>query len=649
MDNPRSAGARAGSAPGYATGAPGASPAGISPPAVGAVFAEYAGKRPGQPAIVAAGRTLSYGELARHAFELALRLRQTGAGPQSPVAICVETGAEQAVAVMGSLLAGVPFHPIDPALGQPARWQRLARLRASAVVTQPWLTGRLRWPAGVTSIAVDAGAPAPGAAAVTLPQAAGTGHVACILGTDSPAGALVPVTCDALSGPVRDVGQRFGVDSADRLLLVSPLADEMSLFGMLAMLASGAAVVIPDHIDRCAPAMWVSLMNREGVTIWHSPPALAALLAGHLATTGVTARTLRLALAGGEPLAPSLVVRLRRLFGRSLRIANLGGAVAAGLWSCCMEIGEADGLDGCLPIGTPIAGTSAYALTGTMTSCPPEAVGRLYFGGPGLAAGYWDDPERSAADFVTHPATGERLYRSAQFGRLLANGAIQVIGACVPGIDDDPCRLLAIRAVEDALAALDGVLSAAVVPAGDGCAGYVKLVAGAGVTSAELLGQVRAKVPADLVPARIDIVAALPLSPSGRVDRSALAAVAGGRTALAMEPRRRAGAAREQEGPGQEREDSWEEREGAARPDAAGLAARACELAASILGVGAVEPDQNLADLGATSIQLVRLARCAEEDLGVEVDVEDFFWLPSVAVLLGRPSGEPEHQDNRIA
>lgn len=637
MDNPRSAGARAGSAPVYAMGAPGASP-GVSPPAVGAVFAEYASKRPGQPAIVAAGRTLSYGELARHAFELALRLRQTGAGPQSPVAICVETGAEHAVAVMGSLLAGVPFHPIDPALGQPARWQRLARLQASAVVTQPWLTGRLRWPAGVTSIAVDAGAAAPGAAAVTLPQAAGTGHVACVLGTDSPAGALVPVTCDAIAGPVRDAGQRFGIDSADRLLLVSPLADEMSLFGMLAMLTTGAAVVIPDHIDRCAPAMWVSLMNREGVTIWHSPPALAALLAGHLATTGVSTRTLRLALVGGEPLAPSLVVRLRRLFGRSLRIANLGGAVAAGLWSCCMEIGEADGLDGCLPIGTPIAGTSAYALTDTMTICPPEAVGRLHFGGPGLAAGYWDDPERSAADFVTHPATGERLYRSAQFGRVLANGAIQVIGACAPGIDD-PGRLLAIRAVEDALATLDVVLSAAVVPAGDGSAGYVKLAAGAGVTSAELLDQVRAKVPADLVPARIDIVTALPLSQSGRVDRSALPAVAGGQ----------AGAAQEREGPGQEREDSWQEREGAARPDAAGLTARACELAASILGVDAVEPDQNLADLGATSIQLVRLARCAEEDLGVEIDVEDFFWLPSVAVLLGQPGGESEHQDNRIA
>jgi len=596
----------------------------IPPATIGELFADRVRSDPQRHAVIAARRSLTYrelGALAAGAAELVAR-----AGGKA-VAVCVEPGWEQVVAVAAAALAGVPFHAIDPAAAQPARWRRLAELDSGVLLTQSWLDERLRWPEGTIRIPLDTapdGRP-PTAGPVPAGATAAPDDAVCLLTPRRLGGALLPVTHGAVVDVVTDLARRFDIDESDRVLAVSPLGDPAALYAIFAMLLAGGAVVVPDDIDLHTPPAWFELMRRERVTVWHATPTLSALLVEHLKGRGEAARHLRLALIGGEPLAPSLVGRLRAVAGgpladpasddgearagrarvsrRTLRVANLGDGGPAGLWATCMEVDEPDQSAGQVPIGAPLANRRVYVLSDAMAPCPVWVTGRVYVGGRGM-------PATGGDDFATLPGTGERLYRTDLTGRLLPDGVVEVVGddAARTAVRGHPLNL---REVEALLAAHPAVVSAAVVPHGDGCTAYAKLTGGARVTGAELLDHLRKRMSPYLLPARVDLVGTFALTGDGRIDRAALTElVRGAADAPPAEPVADAGAV------------------------PADLVERACRLAARVLGLSDVDEGMNLLDLGATSIQLVRIATQAEEELGIEVDVEELLRFPSVAVLV---------------
>jgi SagB-type dehydrogenase family enzyme len=576
-----------------------------------ASFAAMARAQPQRPAVIAAGRTLTYGELSARATAIGAQLGGPasdlghGAGGRA-VTICVEPGWEQAVAMLAAWCAGLPFHAVGPGLTQPARWQALAEAGSEIVLTQSWLDQRLRWPDGTTRIAVDirpAGPaqPEPG----SLSGACEPGTPACLLAPEAPPGLLTAVSHDALMCTISDLSQRFGITASDRILAMSPPGTDVSVYAMASTLVTGGSVVIPEDIDLRSPAAWVSLMQRHGVTVWHSPPASAAVLAEHLQARGEGAPpTLRLALLGGEPLAPALVTRFRRAAGRPLRMVSLGSCIPAGLWMSCLEVGEPGARRGHVPVGTPLAGKHVYVLGEAMTLCPIWVTGRLYVGGRGLPSGEWAQTE----DFTVYPATGEALYRTDLIGRVLPEGAIEVVGesAAHIAVGGHPLNL---RDVEAHLAAHEAVAATAVVPAGAGSIAFAKLVAGAAVTSAELGDYLRTKMSPYLLPERVDLVAALALTPSGRIDRTAMSALAQSSS----------------------RAPAGQQAPATVIPE--DVTARIGQLAARVLGVSDVEPAMNLLDLGATSVQLVRLAVEVEQELGIQVDVEELLSFPSVLTV----------------
>lgn len=565
---------------------------------------------PNRRAVIAARRRLTFGELAERARSLAAELVRLGHGPQAPVGISVEPGWEQVVAVLGALLAGAPIRAVNPREPQAVRWRALTDVGARTVLVQTWLDERLRWPADTKRIAVDAAEP-DGPVTDSGPFAGGS-SAAWLAANQGTAGPLVPITHDSLLNTVLDVNRRFGLDADDRLLAVSPLGDEISVYGLLGPLAVGAAVVIPDDIDLHTPSAWVTLMFREAVTVWLSPPALAVLLVEHLQQRGEgVPDALRLVALAGEPLVPSLVTAVRDLAGHPLRVAHPGGALPAGLWSCCHEVGDLDARQKYVPIGRPLANQLVYVLNESMSPCPVWVTGRLHFGGLGLVDAYWGEGEAATnADFVTLPESGERLYRSGLLGRLLPDGVIDMVGEDTARIDVQG-HPLNLRDVEGTLAAHEAVLCAAAVADGSGgSAGFVKLVPSARVTGAELLDYLRKRMSPVLVPSRVEPVAMLPLTPSGRVDRAAFAVAAAASVATTEEPERPATIADGE------------------------LTEQACDLAARVLGVPEVEPTMNLLDLGATSVQLVQLAVRAEEELGIKADVEELLRFPAVTILV---------------
>jgi nonribosomal peptide synthetase protein BlmIII len=578
------------------------------PPAIWTLASKHAADEPGRPAVIAAGRTLSYRELDGLAAAIAARLRGAPAG--GPAAICVEPGWEQVVAVAGAMAAGIPFLPVDPQLDQPARWSKLAG--ASAVLTQSWLEDRLGWPAGLARIAVDTVAPGPAAAPGHQHLPAGP-SAACLLSPGDATGPPVAVSNDALADTVADLARRFRLTAQDRFLAVCPLGDEVSVYAIVGMLAAGAGIVIPEDIDLQAPPVWVSLMQRERVSVWHSPPTLATLLADHLQVRGEgVPPALRLMLLGGEPLTPSCAARLRALLGPGVRMANLCAAAAGGLWVSCQEIDQPAPRRGHVPVGTPLANKTLYALNDAMTACPVWVSGRIYAGARGLAPGAGGQPDA----FIRYPGTGQWLQRTNLTGRLLPDGTMDVVAddASMVTVHDHPLNL---RDVEAILAAHEALVAVAAVPAPGGSVVYARPVPGSGVTGTLLLDYLRAKMSPYLLPARVELLYAFPMTRGGRIDRAALARMAAGpaaESASAVAP---------------------------ASPEASeDLTEQACALAAQVLGVPEVQTTTNLLDLGATSVQIVRLAVQAEQELGILIDVEELLRFPSVAVLLSFADGD---------
>jgi nonribosomal peptide synthetase protein BlmIII len=274
-----------------------------------------------------------------------------------------------------------------------------------------------------------------------------------------------------------------------------------------------------------------------------------------------------------------------------------------------------------VPVGTPLANKTLYALNDAMTAGPAWVSGRIYVGARGLAPG----PGAQAASgldgqadaFVRHPGTGQWLLRTTMTGRLLPDGSLDVVGddASTVTVHDHPLNL---RDVEAILSGHEALVAVAAVPAAEGSVVYARPVPGSGVTGALLLDYLRTKMSPYLLPARVELLYAFPMTRGGRIDRAALAKMAAGSPSAEPAP---AAAAASQEAPGH-------------------LTEQACALAAQVLGVPEVQTTANLLDLGATSVQIVRLAVQAEQELGILIDVEELLRFPSVAVLLSFADGE---------
>ena len=110
------------------------------------------------------------------------------------------------------------------------------------------------------------------------------------------------------------------------------------------------------------------------------------------------------------------------------RLYSLGGATEASIWSIFHPIEKVDPEWVSIPYGKPLRNQTFHVLKRDLTPCPVHTTGKLFIGGVGLATGYWNDPEQTAARFVRHPRTGERLYDTGDLGRYRPDGAIEFLG-----------------------------------------------------------------------------------------------------------------------------------------------------------------------------------------------------------------------------
>ncbi|HJQ02913.1 MAG TPA: amino acid adenylation domain-containing protein [Jatrophihabitans sp.] len=493
-------------------------------------LAVAAATRPGHPYLVTAGRSLDFAETDRRVRRLAATLAAAGVGPGDRVALVLTRGWRQVVGTLATLTLGAVYIPVDPRWPDRRIGELLDHTAAVAVLAEVAAGERLQTLTGVPVVAVpdEIGADLPGSAAAVAVEVAPDSPAYVIFtsgSTGRPKGAVLDHR-----GPLNtvvDVNRRYGVTEADVLFGVSSPSFDLSVYDVFGALDAGATVVLSDPDD--GPADWLRLMLEHRATVWNSVPALMELLVTEAVAAGVTLPDLRVVLLSGDWVPTDLPARVRAVAPGAM-VISLGGATEASIWSIAHPVEDADQHRPSIPYGRPMANQTWHVLDAQGRDSPIWTAGDLFIGGVGLAAGYLADPDRTAAAFVTHPRTGERLYRTGDRGRYLPSGEIEFLGRSdlqvkVQGFRVEPGE------IEHALAEHPDVDRAAVVArraaGGRQLAAFVTARPGTILDPASLLEHLAGRLPGYLVPSHLEVLPRLPLSATGKVDRVALETLPG--------------------------------------------------------------------------------------------------------------------------
>jgi len=487
------------------------------------LIARQAQARPEATALVYADEQLSYLELNRRANHLAYRLIEFGVGPEVRVGIAAERSIEMVVALLAVLKAGGAYVPLDPEYPV----ERLAYMVEDSgidlLLAQSRVKERMPESPGLPTLDLD-----------TLdlrgesdqdPQVELHGeNLAYVIytsgSTGRPKGAAIRHR--SLARCMTWMQQAYGLTAADAVLHKAPFGFDVSVWEIFWPLMAGARLVVANPDDHRDPDRITELIRRHGITTLNFVPAM---LQAFLAHDGIEEETqLRYVICGGEAMpAATQNETIRRLKGVSLK--NLYGPTETTIhvtqWNCV-----ADGKD-LVPIGRPIAETTAYVLDQSLNLSPPGVAGELYIGGELLGRGYLGRGGLSAERFVADPYEdkGGRLYRTGDLVKWNDEGQLEYLGRL-----DQQVKVRGLRIetgeVEAQLLAQPEVREAVVVarpgPAGSRLVGYVSAVLGHNVDPALVRARLSRQLPDYMVPSVVVVLEGLPLNANGKVDRKAL-------------------------------------------------------------------------------------------------------------------------------
>jgi amino acid adenylation domain-containing protein len=577
-----------------------------------APFLKEASRDGGKIAVVTPDAEFSYAELRDLSRRISGWLIRRDASQESPVAIVMHKGWEQVAAVLGVVQAGAAYLPIDA--GMPAqRLQLMLKLgRVKLALTQPQYIEQLEWPDGLGLLGVSRAGPAAIQPAGNLPQL-DSENLAYVIYTSGSTGVPKGVAVEhrAAWNTIAAVNRSFGIGPADRVLALSSLSFDLSVWDIFGVLAAGGTIVLPDAGSIRDPHAWLQLAERFEVTIWNSVPALFQLLVEEALDRGTgLPRSLRLSLLSGDWIAVDLPDRARAL-AESLEIISLGGATEAGIWSIAYPVNEVHPKWDSIPYGRALDNQSCSVLDADLAPCPVWVTGDLYIGGSGLARGYWHDEVRTRESFIRHPQTGERLYRTGDLGRWLPDGNIELLGRMdhqvkIRGFRIEPgeieaalTRLASIQAaVVVATDQRHGIrtLMAHIVPAGDSAPAVQ-----------ELRNRLATVLPDYMIPSRFHVWPALPLSANGKIDRALLIRVGG------------------EQGGGPPLEP--------APPAPVEMHDRLAAIISEQAGVSVPDEHTSLLTLGVDSISMIGLVNAVEDQFGFRPGLDDVYREPTLAGL----------------
>jgi amino acid adenylation domain-containing protein/non-ribosomal peptide synthase protein (TIGR01720 family) len=570
--------------------------------------AGWARRAPQAVALRQGERELSYGALDAAAEALALALVQRGLRREGAVAVTGPRSFGLIAAMLAALRAGGRLLTLDPALPAARRRTMIARAGATHALVVGARDDEVLAGLDVIAVAADAagdvGSPA-GRGGLALPALA-PDDAAYVFFTSGSTGVPKGVLgCHKGLAHFLDwQASTFAVGPGDRVAQLTGLSFDVVLRDVFLALVSGATLVLPE-VDRPDPDRLLRFLERERLTLLHAVPSLVEAWLRE-APADVAPGALRVAFFAGEPLEGDLVRRFRAVFPAA-EVVNLYGPTETTLAKCFHRV-PAEPAPGVQPVGRPLPETQALVLSPEGRLCGVGEPGEITLRTPFRSLGYLDAAE-TAARFTPSPfraEAGDLLYRTGDRGRYRPDGALEILGRL-----DHQLKIRGVRVepgeVEAALRAHPAVRQAVVIGRGEGAAAslcaYV-VPASTPAAPRELRAYLAQRLPDALVPADVVVLAALPLTANGKVDRAALP------------PPDAAG--RADEAPA-----------GARGPVEEAIAA----VFAEVLGRDRVGPRDGFFALGGHSLLATQVVARVRRAFGVELPLRRIFESPTAAAL----------------
>ncbi|SES34990.1 nonribosomal peptide synthetase DhbF [Lentzea xinjiangensis] len=459
------------------------------------------------------GRHLRYAEVFDRARSLAADLRALDVPPGSLVALRVPRSAEFVVGVLGIMLAGCGYVPVDPAYPAERQEYVLDDSGVAAVVT----------PDGEAFAVRATGAVAP----TELPD-----DIAYVIYTSGSTGAPkgVLVGHRQVLALIDACDERYEFDAADVWTLFHSPSFDFSVWELWgALLHGGRLVVVPAETGASPPA-FARLLAEESVTVLSQVPTSFGYLVAALEDEPLALPCLRYVVFGGEAVNPAAVERwFAAGWAPGATVVNMYGITetTVHVTHAVLTPGRTRPRRDATPIGTPLAHLRVIVVDDDLRPVPPGTAGEMLIAGAGVSHGYLNRPELTGRRFVRMSDVDGLVYRSGDWGVLDEDGRLHYVGR-----RDGQVQLRGFRIecgeIEATLSVHPGVLECAVVLGANRLAEPVLeahvVPRGAPVAAAELRAHLRASLPAHMVPGRFRVHTELPRAASGKIDRAVLAA-----------------------------------------------------------------------------------------------------------------------------
>lgn len=490
------------------------------------LFEAQVEKTPDALAIKFGARQLTYQELNRRANQLAHYLVSLGAGPEVLIAVCLERSVDLVIALLAIMKSGAAYLPLDPFHPVERRQWILQDSKARMLVTdQPnrdVSQSTLATSACSVVLLKDANTECRSASnlhAVVRPK-----DLAYVIYTSGSTGQPkgVEVEHRNLTNLVMSARKAPGLSRQDVLLAVTTVSFDIAGLELWLPLTVGASVIIASRDEAMDAHRLMSILEGSGITVMQATPATWRML---LAAGWMGSSHLKV-LCGGESLSSSLA---SELLARCGSVWNMYGPTETTIWSSIHAVNAEDRL--VVPIGRPIGNTTMYVLDRNMEPVPLGVRGELYIGGAGVARGYRGAIQLTAKRFVPDrfsTGTEGRLYRTGDLVRQRRDGNIEFLGrndfqVKVRGFRIEPAEVEAVLAKHPSVQ--DAVVQAREDTPGDQrlVAYVVPATAKAHHRLCKLRSFMQASLPDYMVPSVFVVLDGLPKTPSGKLDRNALA------------------------------------------------------------------------------------------------------------------------------
>lgn len=496
------------------------------------LFIEQVKSSPNSVAIRDQDGAVTYQELFDKANVLNKTLREHGVDVDELVAVRLPKGRAQLVATLGIMMSGAAYLPLEvkwpndrcKRVTEKAKCKHLIVLNTedglehlNSTSISELLETKIEESAGLTDFS---NRQSPTDLAYVIFTSGSTGE---------PKG--VAIEHRSAVNTILDINALYEVTSSDKVLAVSALSFDLSVYDLFGLLAVGGEVVFPDDDKAMDPSHWLEIVEEYKVTLWDTVPVSASLLEEQLSFKNrISTAPLRNILMSGDWIEPGLPARLWKAFP-GVNTYSLGGATEGSIWSIHYPIiKDTSGLKS-VPYGKPLSNQSFYILDSSLNLAPIGVAGELCIGGVGVAREYYGDQKLSEDRFIFHKQLNQKLYRTGDLGRYMNDGNIEFMGRADHQIKIRGFRI-ELGEVEQKLTCCDEVLTS-LVRAKEDSSGQKFLVAYfqrerayESITESELITKLKQQLENDLpdymLPSFFVEIASWPLTSNGKVDLKAL-------------------------------------------------------------------------------------------------------------------------------